>query len=445
VSKHPVSSAAPVQRRSFLLSSAVVTASTILLSGPVAGQSPAAAMPYAVRVFADIADLVVGEDVTLIATSGWSDPGLGSASYAYDPEITAALAGQNPRWMVMTRNGRGFRLVAPKIQAECFGLSPRSADNSDALQAAIAMCAGSDGGQVLIPRGTFRFRKTVLIKAEVELIGSGKAGTTLLFADTGIALDAKGTQNNRIPFRVCDLTLAAMKPDNNTQAVRLAWNQRSTPLLERVRISGFGHYAINFAGSNWIVTFRDVEIHDCAKIVPGSSAIWRDPDPKTVEGLADIKFFGLVIESCGNAKSKAGAIHFAATTPGSTQGLWLYGATIENNAGSFECAFQNVDHLSIDQSYFEITFQPGQPRSAIDMSGGRLNLTGCRMASDPGNKSANIIRARNGAVVLAAGNTWDSDFGGADVSFDATATMEGADFQRSGQAALRLTKVKAPK
>jgi hypothetical protein len=216
-------------------------------------------------------------------------------------------------------------------------------------------------------------------------------------------------------------------------------------LLERVRISGFGHYALNFAGSNWIVTFRDLEIHDCAKTVPGSSAIWRDPDPKTVEGLADIKFFGLVIESCGNAKSKAGAIHFTATAPGSTQGLWLYGATIENNAGSFECAFQNVDHLSIDQSYFEITFQPGQPRSAIDMAGGRLNLTGCRMASDPANKAANIIRARNGAVVLAAGNTWDSDFGGADVNFDATTTMEGADFQRSGQAALRLTKVKAPK
>jgi hypothetical protein len=433
------------ERRNLLLRGAV--ASTAMMIAPGAGnaQSIAEYAPSAGMLFKDLPTLTVKPGVVMITTLGWSVAGIGAASYVFDPTITKSIASANSRWMAITRNGLGFRLTTQKICADCFGLSAHAADNSDALQAAIDMCAMTGGGQISISRGAYRFGKSIFIKAEVELIGSGKRATSLIFDEIGVAIDARGRPDSRISFRMSDLTLKARNAQNTTQALRLGWNQRSTPLLERVCIAGFGHYAINFADSNWIVSFRDVEIHDCAKVVAGSSAIWRDPNANTVQGLADIKFFGLVIESCGNAKSKAGAIHFVATAPGSTQGLWLSGATIENNAGAYECAFENVDHLVIEQSYFEITFTPGKPHGAIEISGGRLNLTGCRIASDPANEAANIIRARNGAVLLASGNAWDSDFGGADVDYDDSITLEGLDFQRSGKTALRLINGKTVK
>jgi hypothetical protein len=417
-----------------------LAASAVTISGSTNAKALFAQAPgkLSVDAFTNIPNIYVENTVLALHTSGWSKNGVGGANYIYDKDITPNYVQNHPLTSAITKNGRGFRLAEAILTAEMFGALTLNSDNSRALQLAIDHIAETGGGQLIIPKGIFVFRTPLKMKAGVDIIGMGKLSTFLHFKGTGAAIDAYGTAENRILLQMRDLCLLGTDSAASAIGIKLAWNQRSLPLLERVRISDFGHHAILFAGSNWLVTFRDVEIHDCGKRTQGSSGIARSKFPIDVQSLADIKFSGLVIESCGTPQSMGGAISFPATQSNPTQGLWIDTATIEGNAGSYECVFENADIVSINQSYFEIAISAKASRSAINLINSNLTLTSCRMASDTNNQTGASIHAHGKSTVHIVGNIWDSDFRYADIVMDPGVLLEGTDLTKSTAKKVRV-------
>jgi hypothetical protein len=391
-----------------------------------------------VDTFTNIPNIRIESTVLVIQTSGWSKIGTGSAHYIHDKDITPNYVQSHPATSAITKNGRGFSLAESIMTIEMFGAFTLNSDNSRALQLAIDHLAETGGGQLIIPKGIFVFRTPLKMRTGVDIIGMGALSSFLHFKGTGAAIDAYGSAEKRILFHMRDICLLGTDSAASAIGIKLAWNQRSLPLLERVRISDFGHHAILFAGSNWLVTFRDIEIHDCGKRTQGSSAIARSKSPIDVQSLADIKFSGLVIESSGSPQSEGGAISFPATQSNPTQGLWIDAATIEGNSGAYECAFENADMVSINQSYFEIAISAKVSRSAINLINSNLTLTSCRMASDPNNQTGASIRAHGKSTVHIVGNIWDSDFRYADIVMDPGVLLEGTDLTKSAAHKVRV-------
>jgi hypothetical protein len=394
-----------------------------------------------IDLFNSIANTDIPDDTRLIRTNGWSELGVGGARYIYDSTIDAEYVAKRPATSTLSKNGRGFKIAEDIISAEMVGASTRNLDNSAALQHGIDEIAMRGGGQLKIPGGIFPFATGLIMRTGVDISGSGKASSYLHFTGDGTAIDAYGTAEQRKVFQIRDLCLLGTRASKNAIAIKLAWNQRSLPLLERVMISDFGHHAILFAGSNWLITFRDIEIHNCAKHAIGSAAIARLQDVDQVATLVDIKFSGLVIESCGSPQSMAGALHFPATPANPTQGLWIGSATIEGNFGRYECAIENADFVSISDSYFEIGNLNGRSRNGIAVSDAHLILNRCRMASDPGNTKGSAVSARGKSVVNVSGNIWDTDFQSADIVREPTVLLEGTDMQISTTDKLRIKTV----
>jgi hypothetical protein len=404
-------------RRDLLIGGTLTTAAFATASaGQGAALAPEPSGQMMVGLFTSIGDIELPNGVTLISTSGWSAPGIGMARYVTDPVVDVAYVRRHPTTAALSRNNRGFRLVEPMLSAHMTGARPGLADNGPALQHAIDEVSAIGGGQLTIPAGTYGFTTTLKMRSGVDLVGAGKSGTILRYDGAGVALDAVGTANARRIFHLRDLSLTGAKVGVASTGIQIAWNQRALPMMERVGISGFGRYGIEFAGNNWLLTFRDVEIHDCGRAVPGGCGIFRRPGGKDFDALADIKFFGLVVEACGHPQSQGGAVTFPCTAPFMTQGLWFHGCCIEGNFGGAEMAFERIDFLSIDQSYFEIASEKGIRKNGILIDECVASITSSRFATDELNKGSSAIQAQKNARITLVANKWDEDFGNADIS-----------------------------
>lgn len=404
-------------RRQILIGGTLAT-SALAITDPAhsAQPAPSSGEQATVGLFTAISATDIPDNVNLITTSGWSAAGVGMARYVADHAVDGDYVRRYPATAAISKNGRGFRLAEPELSALMIGASPQLEDNGPSIQRAIEACSNRGGGQVSIPSGTYRFTTTLQMRSGVDLVGAGKAGSILRYDGAGVAIDAVGTASERRIFHLRDLSLVGSRTNIATTGVQLAWNQRSLPMMERVGIAGFGRYGIEFVGNNWLITFRDVEIHDCGRAVPGGCGIFRRADGKGFEALADIKFFGLVVEACGHPQSQGGAVTFPCTPPFTTQGLWFHGCCIEGNFGGAEMAFERVDFLSIDQSYFEIASEPKNRKDGIHIDGGIANISYCRFTTDNANKQSSAIQARKNGQIGLVGNGWDQDFGYADVN-----------------------------
>jgi Pectate lyase superfamily protein len=318
------------------------------------------------------------------------------------------------------------------------GLSVSNEDNSTALQIAVDRLAQSGGGQITLPPGTFLHSRSLEMRTGVNIVGAGAASSFLHYTGSDVAINGIGTSSSRKLFQLRDLCLLGTRAAPSATAIKLAWNQRSIPLLQRVRISDFGNCGILFAGNNWLITFRDIEIHDCAKRSVGSAGISRLKSIKDIQSLADIKIAGLVIENCGMESSSAGAISLLAEPTNPTQGFWVSDATIEGNFGESECTFEHSDLVSFTDSYFEISNLIKRCRNAIMLNNARLNLIGCRLSSDPNNICGAALICRSSATTFLSGNVWDSDFRAADIICDPTSKAFGPDMLLAGTVKVRL-------
>jgi hypothetical protein len=430
-------------RRDLLIGGTLTTAAFATASaGQGAALAPEPSGQMMVGLFTSIGDIELPNGVTLISTSGWSAPGIGMARYVTDPVVDVAYVRRHPTTAALSRNKRGFRLVEPMLSAHMTGARPGLADNGPALQHAIDEVSAIGGGQLTIPAGTYGFTTTLKMRSGVDLVGAGKSGTILRYDGAGVALDAVGTANARRIFHLRDLSLTGAKVGVASTGIQIAWNQRALPMMERVGISGFGRYGIEFAGNNWLLTFRDVEIHDCGRAVPGGCGIFRRPGGKDFDALADIKFFGLVVEACGHPQSQGGAVTFRCAPPFTTQGLWFHGCCIEGNFGEAEMDFQSIDLLSIDQSYFEVAVKSGQSRIGIILARCQASITNCRFSSDPGNSNGEMIAVNESSAAYLTGNSWDSDFGRTDVSTTDSSSINSVDFTRNGISPMRIKRQK---
>ena len=95
---------------------------TITISAPGGGgQQPAAT----VGVFTNVNTLTIPAGTNVIYTEGYNVAGRGGAKYVFDATIDATFVAANPRWAVLSANGRGFRLSREqRIDFSMFGAVP---------------------------------------------------------------------------------------------------------------------------------------------------------------------------------------------------------------------------------------------------------------------------------------------------------------------------------
>lgn len=84
---------------------------SVVAAHAVTGGRPAAPTPDDAGMFIDLAHLSPPSTVTKLRTDGWDKQGTGAADYVSDAIATPQLARSHPRFCVITRNGRCFRLL----------------------------------------------------------------------------------------------------------------------------------------------------------------------------------------------------------------------------------------------------------------------------------------------------------------------------------------------
>lgn len=292
-----------------------------------------------------------------------------------------------------------------------YGAVPDNAtDCSTAIGAALSVGAAG-GGPMLVPEGTFAFGTTIVPRSGVNIVGVGKQKSILRYSGSTLAIDARGTSGARIIFRMENISIGMTNTANTADGIKLAWNQRSQPLLRDVELYNFGNHGLVFAGDNWIVGFEDVEIHDCGRNGTNKSGIYKDP---AVQELLDITFDRLLLEACGSTSSAAGGIFVGTTLPYSVKGLVIRDSCIEGNFGTEDVYLYNCDNLVFDGNYVEIAIS-GSSRSAVELQGCNATFSNNRVSSDAGNSSGKALIVNGGRAAVTS-NTFDTDFGGGDIA-----------------------------
>jgi len=115
-------------------------------------------------------------------TSGYAQPGLGAATYLYDPLVDAAFVAAHPEAAFLAADGRGFRLDELSPSAQMFGaVGDGVTDDRAAIVAAIAWT--SRLGLELAIQGQLRVSATITVSSglPVALRGSGLQAAEIIF------------------------------------------------------------------------------------------------------------------------------------------------------------------------------------------------------------------------------------------------------------------------
>lgn len=90
-------------------------------------------------LFTGLSGSIVPSGSNAVGTAGYSQAGLGAATYIYDPAVNSAYVSSHPRAAFIAADGRGFRLQEPVWDFEMFGAVPD--DSTDCHSAWTAMKA----------------------------------------------------------------------------------------------------------------------------------------------------------------------------------------------------------------------------------------------------------------------------------------------------------------
>lgn len=131
-----------------------------------------------VGLFTSVGGLTIPVGTDIIQTSGHTVQGRGADRYVYDPAVDAAFVSANPRWSVVTANGRGFRYdFSTGMRVNSFGADPVTKRTDP--NAAAAAATNFSVWNALIDAGLY-FKVNVI----VGNVGSSAPGWQFLYAGT---------------------------------------------------------------------------------------------------------------------------------------------------------------------------------------------------------------------------------------------------------------------
>lgn len=128
-----------------------------------------------IGLFSQAPLLNIAAGINIIATSGYSTLGVGSAVYIYDATVDAAYVTANPRSSFISANSRGFRLDREQdFSPEMFG-SPANGvgDDGPGMAALSAFINTNGGGVISLSPVLYRVGSTTLHNPSVDQTGSG--------------------------------------------------------------------------------------------------------------------------------------------------------------------------------------------------------------------------------------------------------------------------------
>lgn len=149
------------------------------------------------------------------------------------------------------------------------GVGDDSTDNSAALLAAVTAADVAGGGEVLMPRGTFRYSTGLTVPAGVSLIGTGRASTILEYTGSGVAITSEDIfggepYHNRSVLRGFTLRTPADEHASEvgpgTHGLRLANGAFVT--LDDLEILGFDTTGLHFVSTSGKAVL-DISISGC--------------------------------------------------------------------------------------------------------------------------------------------------------------------------------------
>jgi hypothetical protein len=141
------------------------------------------------NLFVDIPAMSLPSSVTAIVTEGWSQKGVGSGRYVFDPRVDRAWVQRFPRSSAITVDGRGFRLDQVGGNVRQYGaVGDDRHDDTAAINEAL-----SRGGTVVLP-GPATYRVTGRLLMPVD--------TTRLQFEASVTLHTSAWQfrGSQIPF-----------------------------------------------------------------------------------------------------------------------------------------------------------------------------------------------------------------------------------------------------
>ena len=178
-----------------------------------------------------------------------------------------------------------------------YNMSTASADNSLALTSALTAAAAS-GLSVYIPSGIYKIKGSVVLPANVQLIGAGMYATSLqetgTFADGKGLLYAESTASTLTGVRVSDLTL-----DGQVATLLFAEWQHLLSLngvlnadIERVRFLGFRGDGL-FLGSGYSGTLTE---HNANIMI--NNCLFNGVNNQNRNGVTVVDGNGVTVQNC---------------------------------------------------------------------------------------------------------------------------------------------------
>ena len=195
----------------------------------------------------------------MVWTGGHSRIGQGAACYGHDPVVTAAYVLAHPRTAFIDADGRGFRLLVQDVNVRQTGaIGDGRADDTAAIQEALAIVEKAGGGIVGIPSGEYRTTAPVTLPARTALRGVGPASVLRVQGCDGIVIAASDGIG---PRSVCDFMVHGQEcEDFSAIVINIPDNQRAQGIVfERLYLSFFGT-GVRSRGL-WHATFRTVTMN----------------------------------------------------------------------------------------------------------------------------------------------------------------------------------------
>jgi Pectate lyase superfamily protein len=241
------------------------------------------------------------------------------------------------------------------------------------------------GGEVYFPAGTYPINGSLNMRNGVDLRGEGRYATTVLYSGSGgSAVNGLGSPSQRIIFTISDMTFDGTPATVSADGIILGDNQRSNPLLQRVRIVSFPRYGIHFAGENWDLSFDHTEISTNGMRVTNGSGVFKDVSfaPPSVPDLNAVSFNSCLIEGNGSSSSAAGGVFLQSTSSGPMKQIVFRDSVIEENVGSDQLFVAYASGLVLDGVYGE-SDEPHDAQVLFEIDHSSGTVSGTRVAIGP--------------------------------------------------------------